>query len=217
VTAVDERRPHARTTDLPSARGRRRRRRAAALGALGAAVVLVLGAACSSAPQAPPPASASTPAPAGSPTAPSAEDDAAPAEPDAPVLAYGATHVFGDGNAVTVSGPLVGPAVAGAPFPRSLEVTVTVRNGTPTPEDLSRFGVDVTVPGDREAPSVDDGLSGTLAPGEARTVPLRFALPDPGPTEVTVEVAKADQTAAGEDIPGSDEVPGSFVLWEGQV
>lgn len=192
----------------------RRRRVASALGALGAAAVIVLGAACSSAPQAPPsePASAG---PAGSPTA--AEGDAAPAEPDAPVLAYGATHVFGDGNAVTVSGPVVGPPAVGAPFPRSLEVTVTVRNGTPAPEDLSRFGVDVTVPGDREAPSVDDGLSGTLAPGEERTVPLRFALPDPGPTEVTVEVAKADQDAAGEDIPGSDEVPGSFAFWEGQV
>ncbi|PVZ03654.1 hypothetical protein C8D89_12010 [Actinomycetospora cinnamomea] len=133
------------------------------------------------------------------------------------MLAYGATHVFGDGNAVTVAGPVAGPAVAGAPFPRTLEVTVTVRNGTPVPEDLSRFGVDVTVPEDREAPSVDDGLSGTLAPGEERVVPLRFALPDPGPTEVTVEVAKADQTAGGEDVPGSDEVPGSFVFWEGRI
>ena len=192
----------------------RRRRVASALGALGAAAVIVLGAACSSAPQAPPSEPASA-APPGAATA--AEDDAAPEEPDAPVLAYGATHVFGDGNAVTVSGPVVGPPAAGAPFPRSLEVTVTVRNGTPAPEDLSQFGVDVTVPGDREAPSVDDGLSGTLAPGEERTVPLRFALPDPGPTEVTVEVAKADQDAAGEDIPGSDEVPGSFAFWEGQV
>jgi hypothetical protein len=213
VTADDERRPRAGATT----RDRRRRRRAAALGALGAAAVLVLGTACSSAPQAPPPAPVSAPAPAGSPAPPPADGDATPAEPDAPVLAYGATHVFGDGNAVTVSGPVAAPAVAGAPFPRSLEVTVTVRNGTPAPEDLSRFGVDVTVPGDREAPAVDDGLSGTLAPGEERAVPLRFALPDPGPTEVTVEVAKADQTAAGEDIPGSDEAPGSFVSWEGQV
>jgi len=196
-------------------RAPRRRRPVAALGALGAAVVLVLGAACSSAPGAPPPAS--TPAPAGSPVAPPVEDDAAPAEPDGPVLDYGATHVFGDGNAITVSRPVAGPAVAGAPFPRSLEVTVTVRNGTPAPEDLSRFGVDVTVPEDREAPAVDDGLSGTLAPGEERTVPLRFALPDPGPTEVSVEVAKADQTMGGEDVPGSDEVPGSFAFWEGQV
>jgi hypothetical protein len=203
------------TAATPARVPRRRRRAASALGALGAAAVLVLGAACSSAPQAPPPAS--VPAPAGSPAAPPAEDDATPAVPDGPVLAYGATHVFGDGNAVTVSGPVAGPAVVGAPFPRSLEVTVTVRNGTPAPEDLSRFGVDVTVPDDREAPSLDDGLSGILAPGEERTVPLRFALPDPGPTEVTVEVAKADQTVAGEDVPGSDEVPGSFVTWEGQV
>ncbi|HSK58558.1 MAG TPA: hypothetical protein VK935_05840 [Actinomycetospora sp.] len=216
MIAVDDRLAETSAPTPPRA-PRRCRRAASALGALGAAAVLVLGAACSSAPQAPPPAPTSVPAPSGSPAAPSGEDDAADAELDAPVLAYGATHVFGDGNAVTVSGPVAGPAVAGAPFPRSLEVTVTVRNGTPAPEDLSRFAVDVTVPEDREAPSVDDGLAGILAPGEERAVPLRFALPDPGPTQVTVEVAKADQTAAGEDVPGSDEVPGSFVSWEGQV
>ncbi|GAA4858525.1 hypothetical protein [Actinomycetospora straminea] len=185
-----------------------------------AAAVLVLGAACSSTPTAPspPPApSVPTTSPA-SPAAPAAPaDDAAPeVEP----LAFGATHAFPDGNTVTVAAPVAGPAVPGTPFPRSVEVTVTVRNGTPAPEDLGRFGFDATVPGepeDREAPATGEGPDGILAPGEARTFPVRFALPDPGPTEVTVEVSKTDQTPAGEDVPGSDEVPGAFVDFAGPV
>ena len=188
-----------------------------------ATAVLVLGAGCASGSGSPPvPAPSSAPGPAAS--AGAAEDDgASPETPDGPVLAFGATHVFADGNAVTVSAPVAGAAVAGAPFPRTLEVTVTVRNGTPTAEDLSRFGFDASVPGppgateDREAPAVEDGPSGSLAPGEQRTFPLRFGLPDPGPAEVTVEVAKADQTAPGQDVPGSDEAPGAVVDYEGLV
>lgn len=184
-----------------------------------AAGALLLTAACGtpSAPPPPPPVDATA----------AAVDDAAPQEepdtPDAAVLAFGTTHVFPDGNAVSVSAPLAGPVTAGAPFPRAVDVTVTVRNGTPAAEDLSRFGVDATVPGateeadDREAPAVDDGLSGTLAPGAERAVTVRFALPDAGPTDVTVEIAKADQSAPGVDVPGSDEVPGSFVEFEGRV
>jgi hypothetical protein len=188
-----------------------------------AVAVLVLGAGCASgsgSPPVPAPATASGPVASAEP----AEDDAAsPETPDGPVLAFGATHVFADGNTVTVSAPVVGAPVAGAPFPRPLEVTVTVRNGTPVAEDLSRFGFDASVPGapgateDREAPAVDDGPSGALAPGEQRTFPLRFGLPDPGPAEVTVEVSKADQTAPGQDVPGSDEAPGAVVEYEGLV
>lgn len=188
-----------------------------------AVALLVLGGGCASNPGPPPvPAPSTAPGPAAS--APPAEDDAAsPETPDGPVLVFGATHVFADGNAVTVSDPVAGAPVAGAPFPRTLEVTVTVRNGTPAAEDLSRFGFDASVPGapgateDREAPAVDDGPSGALAPGEQRTFPLHFGLPDLGPAEVTVEVAKADQTAPGEDVPGSDEAPGASVEYEGQV
>jgi hypothetical protein len=200
-------------------------RPAAALGVLMAATALVLGAACSSgsAPSPPPlPGPGTATAPAASP-APIEDDATSPDTPDGPVLAFGATHVFADGNAVTVSAPVAGAPVAGVPFPRALEVTVTVRNGTPVVEDLSRFGFDASVPAapgateDREAPSVDDGPSGALAPGEQRTFPLRFGLPNPGPTEVAVEVAKADQTVPGVDVPGSDEVPGSWVDFEGQV
>ena len=188
-----------------------------------ATAVLVLGAGCASGSGSPPvPAPSSAPGPAAS-AAPAEDEAASPETPDAPVLAFGATHVFADGNAVTVSAPVAGAAVAGAPFPRTLEVTVTVRNGTPVAEDLSRFGFDASVPGppgateDREAPAVEDGPSGTLAPGEQRTFPLRFGLPDPGPAEVTVEVAKADQTAPGQDVPGSDEAPGAVVDYEGLV
>ncbi|WP_433025235.1 hypothetical protein [Actinomycetospora sp. CA-053990] len=187
------------------------------------AAVLVLGAGCASGSGSPPvPAPASAPGPTAS-AAPVDDDAASPETPDGPVLAFGATHVFADGNAVTVAAPVAGAPVAGAPFPRTLEVTVTVRNGTPVAEDLSRFGFDASVPGapgateDREAPAVEDGPSGALAPGEQRTFPLRFALPDPGPAEVTVEVAKADQTAPGQDVPGSDEAPGTVVDYEGLV
>jgi hypothetical protein len=133
------------------------------------------------------------------------------------VLAFGTTHVFPDGNAVSVSAPVASTPAAGAAFPRTLEVTVTVRNGTPATEDLSRFGYDVTVPVDREAPALDDGPSGTIAPGELRSFPLRFALPDAGPVLVTLEVAKADQNLPGQDVPGSDEVPGAWVEFEGEV
>jgi hypothetical protein len=188
-----------------------------------AVAVLVLGAGCASGSGTPTvPAPATAPGPVAS-AAPAEDDAASPETPDGPVLAFGATHVFADGNAVTVSAPVAGAPVAGAPFPRPLEVTVTVRNGTPVVEDLSRFGFDASVPGaaeaaeDREAPAVDDGPSGALAPGEQRTFPLRFGLPDPGPAEVTVEVTKADQTAPGVDVPGSDEVPGSWVDYEGLV
>jgi hypothetical protein len=45
----------------------------------------------------------------------------------------------------------------------------------------------------------------------------RSGLPDPGPAEVTVEVAKTDQTAPGQDVPGSDEAPGAVVDYEGLV
>jgi hypothetical protein len=186
------------------------------------AVVIFFGAGCAAG-SGPPPAPMSAPSTAPAPAAPVEDDATSPEAPDGPVLAFGATHVFGDGNAVTVSAPVAGAPVAGVPFPRALEVTVTVRNGTPVVEDLSRFGFDASVPAapgtpeDREAPSVDDGPSGALAPGEQRTFPLRFGLPDPGPTEVTVEVTKADQTAPGVDVPGSDEVPGSSVDFEGQV
>ena len=189
-----------------------------------AVAVLVLGAGCASGSGPPPaPAPSTAPGPAAASTAPAEDDAASPETPDGPVLAFGATHVFADGNAVTVSAPVAGAPVAGAPFPRTLEVTVTVRNGTPVVEDLSRFGFDASVPGapgateDREAPAVDDGASGALAPGEQRTFPLRFGLPDPGPAEVTVEVAKADQTAPGADVPGSDEAPGASVDYEGRV
>ena len=188
-----------------------------------ATAVLDLGAGCASGSGSPPvPAPSSAPGPTAS-AAPAEDDAASPETPDGPVLAFGATHVFADGNAVTVSAPVAGAAVAGAPFPRTLEVTVTVRNGTPVAEDLSRFGFDASVPGppgateDREAPAVEDGPSGSLAPGEQRTFPLRFGLPDPGPAEVTVEVAKADQTAPGQDVPGSDEAPGAVVDYEGLV
>ena len=189
-----------------------------------AVAVLVLGAGCASGSGPPPaPAPSTAPGPAAASAAPAEDDAASPETPDGPVLAFGATHVFADGNAVTVSAPVAGAPVAGAAFPRTLEVTVTVRNGTPVVEDLSRFGFDASVPGapgateDREAPAVDDGASGALAPGEQRTFPLRFGLPDPGPAEVTVEVAKADQTAPGADVPGSDEAPGASVDYEGRV
>lgn len=192
-----------------------------ALGALVAPAVLAL-AACSSAQGAPPTPAASpvppAPVPAAAPGTPGpAANDAAGA--GAP-LAFGATHVFADGNAVSLSAPDAAPPVAGAPFPRALDVTVTIRNGTPAAEDLSRFGFDATVPGTpaaREAPAVDDGPSGLLAPGEERTFPMRFGLPDPGPTQVTVEVAKTDQTAPGQDVPGSDGAPGASVDFTGQV
>lgn len=192
----------------------------AVLGVPVAAAVLVLGAGCSSGPPPAPPAASSAPAPA--PAAPQApapaqDDSAAPDGPEAPVLGFGGTHAFPDGNAVTLKAPKASGPVPGAPFPRSLEVTMTVRNGTPAPEDLSRFGVEASVPEDREAPSLDDGPTGTLAPGEERSFPVRFALPDAGPTEVTIEVAKADQSAPGVDVPGSDEVPGTVVDWEGPV
>ncbi|MDD7964595.1 hypothetical protein [Actinomycetospora lemnae] len=184
-----------------------------------AAAVLLLGAACSSPPAAPP-APPATPAPSAAPAGEAPDSPADDAAPDVVPLTFGATHAFPDGNTVTVGSPVVGPPPPGTPFPRSLEVTVTVRNGTPAAEDLSRFGFDATVPGepeDREAPPVGDGPDGPLGPGEERTFPVRFALPDPGPTEATVEVSKADQTPAGEDVPGSDEAPGAVVAFAGQV
>jgi len=174
--------------------------------------VLLATGACSSDAETP----AAAPAAPGA-SAPAQGDSAAPAGPATPVLYFGGTHNFPDGNAVTLKSPKASGPVAGAPFPRSLEVTMTVRNGTPVPEDLSRFGVEASVLEDRDAPALDDGPTGTLAPGEERSFPVRFALPDAGPTEVTIEVAKADQSAPGVDVPGSDEAPGTSVDWEGPV
>jgi hypothetical protein len=199
-------------------RGRRPSRSVLAAGALVGGLLL---AGCSS-----PPAAAPGPATEAAPPPPArAGDDATPppaaAAPgtDPAPLPVGATHVFPDGNAVTVSTPQVGGPAPGLPGSRTLEVTVTIRNGSPAVEDLSRFDYTATLADDRDAPELDDPQepSGTLAPGLTQTFPVRFALPDRTPTKVTVEVSKADQASPGVDVPGSDEAPGAFVEWAVQT
>jgi hypothetical protein len=56
-----------------------------------------------------------------------------------------------------------------------------------------------------------------LLPGQSIEFPITFALPNPGPSTLQVEVSKADLDASGEDIPGSDELSGAAVVYETQV
>ena len=154
----------------------------------------------------------------GAPVPPSSEEGEA-LGPEQPTLAFGQTHFFPDGNAVTLAPPSVGGSLPGAPpSARTATMLVTVRNGTAAPEDISRFEFDA-MSGDQEASqlALDEEPEEPLLPGQSVEFPITFALPATGFSIFEVQVSKADLDATGEGIPGSDELPGAAVTYETMV